>query len=178
VPRAEEVIAHPRLCGGAHSLRAVRVCQQLADPRAEGGQVVRLHQPPGAPVLDLILNATDIGSDDRAALPHRLRHRQAESLGQALLDDDVGTALERVDDHGVLVRVAHRQQREVHPAAHRAREPLPGRLNLGEHLGAFRIVGHRGDVRTGEHEVRRLVGPDVLGEAGQHPERVLEAVPA
>ena len=54
----------------------------------------------------------------------------------------------------------------------------PGRLDLGEDLGALGIVGDRGDVRTREHEVRVLVGAHVLDEAGEHAERVLEAVPA
>ena len=56
-----------------------------------------------------------------AALPHRLGDRQPEALGQALLHDDVGAALERVDDHRVLLEVLHRQQREVDRA--RARRP-------------------------------------------------------
>ena len=58
--------------------------------------------------------------DDRAALPHRLGDGEPEALGEALLDHDVGAALQRVDDHGVLVGVVHRQQREVHAAADRA----------------------------------------------------------
>ena len=77
---------------------------------------------------------------DRAALPHRLGDREPEALGEALLGDDVGAALERVDDHGVLVGVLHRQQRQVDAAAHVRRQVVPRGLGLGEHLGALRVV--------------------------------------
>ena len=52
-----------------------------------------------------------------AALPHRLGDGEPEALGEALLHDDVGAALERVDDRRVLLDVLHRQQREVHALA-------------------------------------------------------------
>ena len=77
----------------------------------------------------------------RARLPHRLGDGEAEALGEALLDDDVRAALERVDDRGVLLGVVHRQRGEVDPrraapsgrrsraAGHLARAPRrpPGR---------------------------------------------------
>ena len=102
--------------------------------------------------------------DDRAPLPHRLGDGQPEALGEALLHDDVGAALERVDDHRVLVGIVHRQQREVHPTALAARQLAPGGLDLREHLGALRVVGDRAS-RPGPRArgaARRR--PDVLGE--------------
>ena len=70
---------------------------------------------------DLVDDAPDGAADDRPALPHRLGHRQAEALGEALLDDDRRMALERVDDRGRLVRVGHRRTGEVHATTGRVR---------------------------------------------------------
>jgi hypothetical protein len=49
---------------------------------------------------------------------------------QALLDDHVGVALERVDDRGVLLDVVHRQARDGHPAALLVSQRPPGCLHL------------------------------------------------
>ena len=92
----------------------------------------RVDEEAGAAVLDLVLDAADARGDDRPALPHRLGDGEAEALGEALLHDDVGAPLQRVDDDRVLVGVVHRQQREVDPAADaaraaRARPPRPRR---------------------------------------------------
>ena len=57
--------------------------------------------------LDLVFDPADTARHHRPALPHRLGHRQAEALRQAFLDDDVGPALEGVDDRGVFVGVLH-----------------------------------------------------------------------
>ena len=62
--------------------------------------------------------------------------------------------------------------------AHGARQVVPD-LDLREHLGALGIVRDGGHVRSRQHEVRvLLLEVDVLREAGQHAERVLEPVPA
>ena len=117
--------------------------------------------------------------DDRAALPHRLGDGQAEALGEALLHDDVGAPLERVDDHRVLVGVGHRQQREVHAAAdvarqRRARPPRPPRTPRRPR------DRRRRPSRPGPASTRcgSSSAPDVLGEAREHAERVLQPVPA
>jgi len=82
------------------------------------GQVERIvEQDSGLAVDDLVLDAPDPTGHDRARLPHRLRHREPEALREALLGDDVCPSLERVDDHGVLVSILHRQLRQVDPAA-------------------------------------------------------------
>ena len=52
----------------------------------------------------------------------------------------------------------------------------PG-LDLLEHLGALRIVGDAGDRGTGEEQVG-VLGAHVLGERTEHPDGILEPVPA
>jgi hypothetical protein len=50
---------------------------------------------------------------------------------------------------------------------------------LGEHLAALRVIGHRLDSWPGIDEVRAgHHGRDVRREAPDHPDRVLERVPA
>ena len=144
----------------------------------KAAQVMRLDQVAGPPVVDLVLDAADARGDDRPRLPHRLGDREAEPFRQALLRDDVGAPLERVDDDRVLVEIVHRQQREVHAPPDAPRQLAPGRLDLRQHLGSLGVVGHRRDVGSGQHQVRLLLGVDVLGEPGEHAQRVLEPVPA
>ena len=95
----------------------------------------------------------------------------------ALLGDDVRTALECVDDHGVLLRILHRQLRQMDAASHVQRQVVPGGLRLGEDDRALRVVRDGGDVGTREKEVRLLIGAHVLGERGQHAKGILESVP-
>ena len=114
--------------------------EQDAHLLAEGAEVERVDQAAGAAVLDLVLDPADSRRDHGASFPHRLRHREAEALREALLGDDVRAALQRVDDHGVLLGVLHRQQRQVDAAAHIRRQVVPRGLGLGEHLGALRVV--------------------------------------
>ena len=116
--------------------------------------------------------------DDRAALPHRLCDGEPEALSQALLRDHVGAPLKGVDDHRVLVGVRHRQQGEVHATADPAGQLRPSRLDFCEHLLALGVVGDRRHVGARQHEVRLLVGADVLGERSEHAQRVLQAIPA
>ncbi len=73
--------------------------------------------------------------------------------------DDGRVPLDRVDDPGVLLQVHHRHARQVHPVPEVAGESLPGCHALGEHLGAFRVVDHAGDVGSDQHQV------DVVGDA-------------
>ena len=144
VTGAEEEVAHAFARGFAHALGRVRVEQQAAHPLAEGGEVARLDEVARATVFDLVLDPADPGRHHGASLPHRLRDREPEALGEALLGDDVSAALERIDDHGVLLGILHRQQRQVDAAAHVRRERVPGGLGLGVHLGALRVVRDSG----------------------------------
>jgi hypothetical protein len=97
--------------------------------------------------------------------------------GEALLGDDVRAALKRVDDHGVLLGIVHRQQRQVDAAAHIRRQSCQAASASSEHLGAFRVVRDRADVRSRQQEVRFLSRVHVLGERGDHSQRILEGVP-
>src|SRR5664280_1418758 len=122
VPGAEEQVAYACLRRCADALRAVGVLQEPADALAEASQVAGVHEEAGAAVLDLLPDAADRRGDDRAALPHRLCHGEAEALRETLLRDDVGAPLQRVDDHGVLVDIRHRQQGEMHATSDPSRQ--------------------------------------------------------
>ena len=127
---------------------------------------------------DLVLDAADPRSDDRTRLPHRFGDGESESLRDALLHDHVGPPLQRVHDRRVLLEVVHRQARQVHAlprGAVEARDEVPG---LFEDLGSFRIVGHGAHRRARIHEVRVSPGRDVLDEALDDAERILQPVPA
>ena len=137
------------LRGLAHPLGGVRVGEQRAARarrrrRRSRGSTSRPVTPSS---IWSWMPPTSVATTGRA-LPHRLGDGQPEALGEALLHDDVGAPLQRVDDDRVLVGVVHRQQREVDPAADRRRQRVPGRLDLGEDLGALGVVGDRGDVRA------------------------------
>ena len=80
------------------ALGRVRVLQQGAHPLTEGTEVARRDEAARAAVLDLVRTA-DPRRRHRASFPHRLRDRQPETLGKALLSDHVCAALERVDDY-------------------------------------------------------------------------------
>ena len=108
----------------------MRVFEQGAHLLAETAEVMRFDEAPGATVFDLVLDPADPRRHDGASFPHRLRHRKPETLGEALLGDYVRAALERVDDHGVLLGILHRQQRQVDAAAHIRRQVVPGGLGL------------------------------------------------
>ena len=82
---------------------------------------------PDIAVDDLVLNAADPARDDRPLLPHRLGDGEAEPLGQALLDDHLGVALDRVDDRRVLLDVDPSAATPGEPAADAepAAPPMP-----------------------------------------------------
>src|SRR3954471_15944803 len=116
VPVAEVAVADPLASRIAEPCREVGVAEQLAERsgvRVEVSGVVE--EDAALAVDDLVLDAADSGGDHRPALPHRLGDGQAESLDQALLDDDCGMPLERVDQEGVLVDVVHRDAAQVDP---------------------------------------------------------------
>ena len=176
---AEEQVAHARLRRCAHALRAVRIREQLADParRSPAGRAARRASPCSPSSIWSWMPPTAVATTGR---PFHIASATVSPKPSAMLfcTTTSGAALQRVDDHGVLVRVLHRQHRQVHPPPRRAGQRMPCRLDLGEHPGTLGVVGDRGDVRAREHEVRRLVCAHVLHEAGQHAERILEVVPA
>ena len=54
----------------------------------------------------------------------------------------------------------------------------PGVVDRGKDAGTLRVVGDRLGRRPGEHEMRVDVRRDVIDEAGDHAERILEPIPA
>ena len=88
------------------------------DGRAERLEVGRVvDQQAVLAVDDLVDDAADGARDDRPRLPHRLGDGEAEALGEALLDDDRGVALQGVDDRGASSASAIGSAGEVHAAA-------------------------------------------------------------
>jgi hypothetical protein len=153
--------------------------EELGDRPAEGPEVGRVvDQHPAHPVDHLLLDPADPAGHHRAPLPHRLGHRPAEALGEALLRHDVAGALQGIDRRRVLLDVPHRQGRQMDPGPDVGREAAPfGDAGL-EHLGSLGIIGDRFDRRAGEHEVALGNAGDVVGEAPHHPDRILQPVPA
>src|SRR5215472_16766804 len=90
VPGRDEVVSD-RSAGFASEVRRSRWIVQEADDRVpEGAQVARIiDQEAALAVVDLFRDAADLARDHRPALPHRLRDGEAESFGQAVLDDDL-----------------------------------------------------------------------------------------
>ena len=116
-------------------------------------------------VLDLVDDPADRARDDRPRLPHRLGDGQPEALGEALLDDDGGVALQRVHDRGRLVGVGHRRAGEVDAAARLVRQRAPAVDAVVVDLGRLGIVRDAGDRRAGEDEVRAERGIDVMRQS-------------
>ena len=91
---------------GTEVFRPGPVFKQGGDLASKPLQVVGFDQDPAPPALDLILDTADPTRHHGARLPHRLGHRQAEALGEALLHHDGRMPLERVDDYRVLITTA------------------------------------------------------------------------
>src|SRR3989475_6224069 len=129
------------------------VLEQAHNGVAERPQVARvIDQDPVLALLDLVGDAPDAAGDDRPALPHRLGNREAESLGEAFLDDHVRPPLQGVDDRGVLLRVLHRNLRDDDPVAGRRGHRLVTAPQVLEDLGLLGIVDDGGRGRAREHE--------------------------
>ncbi len=91
--------------------RSRRATDRVSEPVQVAG-IVEEHAGPRRHLLD---DAAHRRGDDRLRLPHTLGHRQAEALGQALLHDDGGVTLQRVDHRRVLVLVVHGEHHESDP---------------------------------------------------------------
>ena len=116
--------AHVLLARAPEPLAEVGLAQDAQ--RALGALLGRGDEEAGLAVLHLERDAADVAADERAALPERLRHRQAEALARGLLDHHVGLRLEGVHldradavqvvedvDVRVAVRVGHRRVEEL-----------------------------------------------------------------
>ena len=107
---AEEAVDHAAAGGVAEQAGPLGVGEQLPDRRAEGREVAGVvDEDARLAVDDLVLDAADAAGDDRPLLPHRLGDGHPEALGDALLHEHVGAALDRVDHRPVLLEVVHRQ---------------------------------------------------------------------
>ena len=85
--------------------------------------------------------------------------------------------LYRVDHGGVFVNVIQRKGNQQNPGPSRSRQIAPLQQAVSEYGNPFRVIGHPGDCRTGQHEVPVATGRDVLGEATHDSGHVLELIP-
>src|SRR5271166_1788910 len=108
----EEVLADVGVRGLAHPGCLSLVAEQEAGCRSERRQVGGIWQQDARAIGDLVNDPADRRADDRAPLPHSLGHGQPEPFGQALLHDDGGVPLQRVDHGRVLVDVIERQRNQ------------------------------------------------------------------
>ena len=107
VARAEEEVPDLVPGGGPQAVGLVRPLDEGYDGIGEGLEVKGVHQQTVLAVPDLVLDASYPAGNHRAALPHRLGYRQPEPLREALLHDDGGSPLKRVDHRSVLRRIVH-----------------------------------------------------------------------
>jgi len=103
---------------------AFGIGEHVGDRTAETGQVASVGDQDSAhAVLDLDSVSADVARYDRASLPDRLRDAEAEALLEALLDDHGRLAPERIDDHGVRVRIAQRELQQIDAIANASITP-------------------------------------------------------
>ena len=113
-------------------------------------EVSRIDQATVDAVVDLIPDAPEPARDNGACLPHRLGHGESEALREALLDDDVGATLERVDDDSVLLDVVRGEVRDVDPTSHRFAQAGPSLSKLLQDGDGLGVVADGRRRRAGE----------------------------
>jgi hypothetical protein len=177
----EEVVAHALARGRAEPPGPCRVVEDPSDRLTAGGDVGGIvDQQSTLVVHDLVLDPADARGDDRALLPHGLGHGEAEAFDEALLDNDVGSALYRVHDGRVLLDVVHRDPGEVNPGVggsagtagtddHTASEhPDTAHRTANDGTADHRTADHRtADHRTADHRTADHDGttaPDVTAD--------------
>ena len=134
-------------------------------------------QQAGLAVGDLVLDAANPAADHRPPLPHSLGDGEAEPLGDALLEDHVGAALDRVDHRSVFVDVVHRQAYQVGAAAALVAHPPPRLGGVAVDHRPLGVVGDPAALRPRQDQVDlRIV--EVALEHRQRAARILESVPA
>ena len=80
--------------------------------------------------------------------------RQPEPLGQTLLDNHVGAALDGVDHGPVLLQILHGQTGQMDPIPGRPGQRRPGPADPLEDLVGFGVVADRGGRRPGQQQMR------------------------
>ena len=101
-PRHQEAPPHAFLRPRAQPLAQFIVLDNLHDPL--GCLLDTVDEKAVLTIFDLMLNPAGSASDDHRALPHRLGHREAETLPERLLQNNCGTALQRVHECRILDR--------------------------------------------------------------------------
>src|SRR6476661_6210792 len=86
----------------SHPVPQGRILEDVDDPVGRLFDVV--HQETVHAVLDLMLDAANIATNDRSAFPHCLSDGQAEAFAERLLEYDRGTALQGVYQRRILDR--------------------------------------------------------------------------
>ena len=124
---AEKVVADPLVRRGAHppgQRRDRRAASTTADPNSDRSRGWASSVPETPSTIWSWMPPMRLATTG-AALPHRLGHREAEALGQALLHHHVRVALQGIDDRRVLIEVVHRQRRQVHPRSDIIGQAMP-----------------------------------------------------
>ena len=93
VPRPEEEPADLLPRSNAQAGRLFGPFKEIHDGVRERIEVVWLHQQPSLPLANLVSDAAHPAGHNRAPLPHCLGHGEAETFGQALLNDYGGLSL-------------------------------------------------------------------------------------
>src|SRR5215212_6486017 len=176
----EEALPHALAPGASQPSGKVGGLEQSDDRGSERVEIVGIvHEQAVVAVADLFAVAAHTGGDHGSRLPQRFRDAEAKAFLNALLDDDVGESLQRIDHRRILVERVERQAREVDVAALLCGKPLPCGPDFVEGLVAFRIVLDGAGFGPGNDEVRTADrGQHVLGEGRDDAYLVLEPVPA
>ena len=174
----KEALADIGLGGPSHLRCLILIAEQEAGRLSERRQVGRIWEQDARAFADLVDDPADPRADDGPPLPHSLRDGQPEPFRQALLHDDGGVPLQRVNHGRVLVDVIQRQRNQQDACPGRRAQILPLQQALPVDRCALGVVTHVLDRRANQHQVSLTAGRDMVGEAAHDSGHVLEPVPA
>jgi len=75
-------------------------------------------------------------------------------------------------------QILHRQTGQMDPVTGGPRQCRPGAADLLEDLVGFGVVADRGGHRTRQQQMGAQLIGDVMGESLEHPQGVLQGIPA